>query len=648
MSKPATDALGAAPATGLANLEQWCVAATRRIAAIGVAGIIAVAFLTVGDVLSRWLFHWSVVGLGEITALFLAVSIAACLPAGLAMRVSLVFDFAEKQLPRHVVVWLQAAGAALLAVLVGVLCWRLSVVAAQYGAGGQTTMFLQWPVAPFVWAIVVVLALGLVVQIVITAVACQGALKATPRSGWLVLLCGAAGAGLLCAGLAGAIDGRAIGALIGQEPIRLALIFFALMWVAMMLLVPLGAAMGLTGIFGTAMVLGLDPALSVAGSEAIKYLTSSGLSVLPLFLLMGALASVAGLSADIYRLAQALVGHIRGGLAHATVIGCAGFGALTGSSLATAATIGRVALPEMRDRGYSPALATGSIAAGGTLGQLIPPSTVIIVFALLTEESIGRLFIAALVPALITIAVYLVAISAYVRMAPAAAPAGERASWSEIGALLTRCWGVIALFGAVVGGLYTGLFTETEAASVGAFGSFMFALFRGKLTRERLWEVMAEATSTIALIYVLILGAVTFSFFIGVTRLPDIFLDMIGSANVTPVAVILILVGVYLVLGMVMDSFAIMVITVPIFTPLVIALGYDPVWWGIITVVCVEMGMITPPFGLNLFVIKAVAPDVPLGTVYRGVMPFVGADLVKLAILIAFPILILWLPQSMF
>ena len=409
-------------------------------------------------------------------------------------------------------------------------------------------------------------------------------------------------------------------------------------------------ALGLVGVLGAALLTGVDPALNILGSSAESFLTNENLAVLPLFLIMGSFAAAADLSSDIYRLAQKLFGHWRGGLAAATIGGCAGFGALTGSSLATAATIGQVALPEMRRRGYSPAFATGCVAAGGTLGQLVPPSTAIILYAILTEESIGRLFIAALVPAAVAVALYIGAIALYVRVAPGAAPAPEpRVRRGELLAALRQAWGVLFLFALVIGGLYGGVFTANEAAAVGAVGTFLFALARGKLSGGALWRVMGEVTRTTAMIYMLIFGAVTFSFFMGISGLPELLVSSMRGLDLAPVAVIGLLLGVYIVLGAVMDPFPVMVITVPIVTPLVTGLGYDLTWWGIIMVCVVETGMITPPFGINVFILKGIAggEDVPMWTVFRGVLAFVAADLVKLALLVLFPALVLWLPSTM-
>jgi C4-dicarboxylate transporter DctM subunit len=364
---------------------------------------------------------------------------------------------------------------------------------------------------------------------------------------------------------------------------------------------------------------------------------------------MGSFAAVSGMADDLYRLAHAAFGRFRGGLALATIGSCAGFGALTGSSLATAATIGRVAIPEMRARGYSPALATGVCAAGGTLGPLVPPgSGPIIVFALLTEASVGKLFVASVGPAILAIVLYLLTIMLYVRIAPTSAPpASGKVEGAELRAALVRCIPVGLLVFGVMGGLYFGFFTDTESAAVGAIGAFLCAVLRGKLNRGAFFTVMVETTATTAMVYGLIIGAQIFSFFVGVSALTESATAYVSGLNWSPIALMTLILFGYLVLGTVMESFAVMIITVPIITPLVLSMGYDIIWWGIVMLCVVETGMIHPPFGLNVFVLKSITPDTTLWTIYKGVTPFVAADLVKLALMVLLPAIALWLPYSM-
>ncbi len=430
-----------------------------------------------------------------------------------------------------------------------------------------------------------------------------------------------------------------------MEPILVSALGIAFMFVLIGLHIPIGVSMALAGLVGFGVLAGFGPAVSLFATEPAGVIANLDLAVIPLFLLMGSLAGVSGLSSDIYRLANAFIGHRRGGLALATIGGCAGFGAVCGSSIATAATMGRVALPEMIERGYAPTLASGSIAAGGTLGMLIPPSVIMVIYAFLAEQFVITLFIAALIPALIAVALHFVAIAIYVRVHPEAGPAGDRVAWPERFRVFAQSWAVLLLMVAVIGGIYGGVFTVTEAASLGVGLAFFFTVARGRLTRETIQQVMRETASNSALIYVIISGASIFTYFITATKMPDALVTEITAMELHPLMVILVLMVVYLILGSIFDTIAAMVITMPFVFPLVVSMGYSPIWWGVVLVMVIEIGMITPPIGLNVFVIFGVAKTIPLGTIFRGILPFLYADLVRLAIIILVPALTLWLPD---
>jgi tripartite ATP-independent transporter DctM subunit len=413
-------------------------------------------------------------------------------------------------------------------------------------------------------------------------------------------------------------------------------------------LIPIAAIMGIIGVVSAALFVGVAPSLSAASAQVTDFLGNPQLATLPLFLMMGSFAQTANIAEDIYRLAHVLFGKFRGGLALATVAGCAGFGALTGHSVSTTVTVGKVALPEMQGRGYSPALSTGVCAAGGSLGALLPPASgVVILFALLSQASIGQLFIATIGPGLLGFALYLLTIAIYVRVAPHSAPVRIIDEPDQLWAALSRCGPAALLFGTVMAGVYFGFFTVTEAAAVGAFESFVCALLRGKLRGRNFWHVMAATTATTAMIYGLIFGAQIFSFVVGVSRLTESATAFLGQLDWTPTAIMAAILVTYLLLGSVMESFAVMVITVPIVTPLVQTLGYDILWWGIVNICVVETGLIHPPLGLNVFVLKSIQPEVSIWTVYKGVAPFVVADLLKLVLLVAFPGIVLWLVSTM-
>jgi len=641
----------------LARVNAASRALTQRIAFIGVVGMLAVGLLTTVDVVVlRWMFASPIPGSNEFLTTIFAVAIAAVLASGLAERANLEIDMLHGALGARASAWLRAGGSMLFLLLLVFVAWRVAVYAMQSTERGQVTVILQWHTAPFLWAITALVALCVPVQLVVALTSVGEAMRGRPATAgesadsdrrvaadttWLAI-------GVLALAFVAYLLVDSAQATAGSHPITIALVFVLVLWILILGFVPVAAALLVCGLLGTATLMGWHSALNVLGSETAGVITNADLAVIPLFLMMGGFANASGLSSDIYRLAHALFGFQRGGLALATVGGCAGFGALTGSSLATVATMGSVALPEMRQRGYSPALSTGCIAAGGTLGQLVPPSTAIVVYALLVEQSIGRLYIAVLVPAALTALLYMLAIWLTVRLNPASAPGRQAFDGRALWLALKRSTGVFIMFGAVIGGIYSGIFTATEAAAVGAAIAFVIALMRGKLSHGALWEVASETTRTTATIYFVIIGAMMISFFIGTSGLPAELTQALTSSGLPNLAIIVLLVVLYLVLGSIMDSFTIMIITAPLVAAVIAQLGYDPVWWGIMMVALVEMGVVTPPFGMNLFMMKSLVPDVPLGTIYRGVMPFVAADTIKLVLLIAFPVLALWLPSVAF
>lgn len=409
--------------------------------------------------------------------------------------------------------------------------------------------------------------------------------------------------------------------------------------------IPIGVALAISGVIGFALITNWTTAISLIGSEAIATIASEELAVIPLFLLMGSFANSSGLAADIYKLAYAFVGHRRGGLALATIGGCAGFGAVCGSSLATAATMGRVALPEMLKRGYQPSLATGSIAAGGTLGMLIPPSVIMVIYAFLAEQFVITMFIAALVPGLLAVLGHFIAIKLTVRRNPDAGPAGDKADRAAKLTAIRESTGVLLLALIVVGGIYGGVFTVNEAAALGTVVVLVFTVIRGKLTWESVLQAMQETAKNTAMIYLIIIGASVFASFVTITKMPEYVVEMIGSMGLPPLAIILALFILFLVLGSIFEAVAAMVITFPFIYPLVIDLGYDPIWWGIVMLMTIEVGMITPPIGMNVFVIHGVAKNIPLQTIFKGIFPFFYADIVRILIIILFPALALWLPN---
>jgi C4-dicarboxylate transporter, DctM subunit len=409
--------------------------------------------------------------------------------------------------------------------------------------------------------------------------------------------------------------------------------------------VPVGIAMGVAGVIGFGLLAGFPPAMAMMASEASNAFASLDLATIPLFVLMGSFASAAGLSEDLYRLAYALVGHRRGGLAMATIGGCAGFGAVCGSSVATAATFGKASLPSMIARRYEPGFAAATVASGGTLGILIPPSSIMVIYAVLAQELIITLYVAALVPALLAVGLHFATIAIYARMRPGDAPTGERASPAERWAAVRQSWQVVLLAVVVIGGMAIGVFTATEAAAVGAAMAFVFALARRSLDRAALATALESTAATAAMIYVLIIGASLFGYFSAITQAPQALTEAIRDAGIPIWLAVSVLILMFLVAGAIFDEVAVMVIAMPFVLPLIKSWGFDPVWWGVINVVIIELGMLIPPLGMNVFVVHGIAPTIPLKAIYRGVMPYVASNLIRLALLLAFPALALWLPS---
>lgn len=426
-----------------------------------------------------------------------------------------------------------------------------------------------------------------------------------------------------------------------------ALIGFAAVLMLAFLRMPLGLALGLVGVVGFAELSNFKAALSNAARLVIDSGQSYGLSVVPLFILMGLMVERGGMARELYRAAYVFLGHRKGGLAMSTIVACGLFSAICGSSLATAATMSKVSMPEMRRYKYDDALATASIAAGGTLGILIPPSVVLVIYGLITNESVGKLFIAGVLPGILGIILYLTAVLVVVTRNPSAGPVGEVTQWGERLVALRGVWATLGLFVFVIGGIYIGAFTPTEAAGMGAAGSIVIAWWRGALSWSVLMEVSRETTVTTAKLFIVLFGAMIFSNFVNRAGLPDALVGIVNSFDVSPLGVIFVILLIYLVLGCVFESLSMILLTVPIFAPVVEALGFDLIWFGILVVVATEISLITPPIGLNVFVLKGVLKDVPVTTIFRGVTPFWIADIFRLIILALIPALSLWLPSMM-
>jgi tripartite ATP-independent transporter DctM subunit len=431
------------------------------------------------------------------------------------------------------------------------------------------------------------------------------------------------------------------------SPDAVAVIGFIALFVLMLLRVPVGMAMGLVGVCGYSYIAGSGPALKLIGQSSMRTVTDYTFGVIPMFMLMGAFVSVSGVSRELFRAANAFIGHLRGGLGMATVIACGGFAAICGSSVATAATFSSVAYPEMRRFGYPQSFSTGVIAAGGTLGAMLPPSTVLAVYAILTQQDIGKLFMAGILPGMLAMAMYVLTITVIVRVKPDWLPRGAATTWGQRFDGLKDVWAPLLLFVFVIGGLYGGFFTPTEAGGVGATGAFLLGVVRGQLDRAKILEALLSATRTAAAVFTVLIGALIFGYFLTITQTPQKLTGFLTQLGLGPYGVLALIMLMYLVLGCLMDAMAMIILTVPIIFPVIVQLGFDPIWFGIIIVMTVELGLIHPPVGMNVFVIKSVVHDVSFMTIFKGVIPFVLTDLLRLLILIAFPAIALWLPSRM-
>jgi tripartite ATP-independent transporter DctM subunit len=426
-----------------------------------------------------------------------------------------------------------------------------------------------------------------------------------------------------------------------------ALVGLAAMLVISFLRVPIAISMGLVGFLGVWWMRGLNPSMASATTVVYESGFQYTLSVVPLFILMGNFVTRAGMSKELYRAGHTFVGHLRGGLAMATVLACAGFGAICGSSIATAATMTKVAYPSMHDHRYSDELAVGTIAAGGTLGILIPPSTIMVIYGIMTNTSIGKLFAAGILPGLVAVVLLCLAVQYICWRDPAGGPRAERATWRERFQAVKGVWAVVALFVVVMGGIYGGVFTATEGAGIGAFGAFCFALARRALSPRALLDVLIESSRTTAMLFMILVGALIFANFINYTTMPADLKAFVTQYQIHPMTVMIAICVIYVVLGTAMEELSMILLTVPVFFPLVVGLGFDPVWFGILIVVVVQIGLISPPVGMNMFVVKSMLPGVSTSTIFRGVTPFVFATVALLAIIVAFPSISLILPKLM-
>jgi C4-dicarboxylate transporter DctM subunit len=433
-----------------------------------------------------------------------------------------------------------------------------------------------------------------------------------------------------------------------MSQVEIGIIGLVLVFVLIAIGLPVAFSMGVIGVAGVWVIVSGSAAAAKLAHIPFLVVTSYDFAALPLFILMAHIVFVSGLATDIYNLAAKWLGHYPGGLAMASVGAAAGFAAVSASSTATSATIGLVAIPEMKRYKYQPALATGCVAAGGTMGALIPPSGMLIIYGLITESSIGRLFAAGIVPGILEALFYMTTIYAICRISPSLGPRGPRFSFKEKVAAFGSCGEVVGLVALVLGGLLVGWFTPSEAGAVAAFGAIVFSMLRKRLNWEKFGQAAVDTVKTSGMIYCILIGAMLFKYFMALSTMPVMVADFIGGLAVPPLVVIIAMMIVYVMLGCIMDVLAMVLLTMPVFFPMVMGLGFDPIWFGIIIVRMTEIGAITPPVGINVYVISGVAPDVPLSTIFRGIVPFLIADILHVALLLLVPSVVLFLPNLIF
>lgn len=614
--------------------------AARGVTYVAMALLLALAGATVLDVVGRTLFgSFSVRGMYEMTELVMSVIVAMIVAPVFLTQRNLTMDLLLSRMGDRVVIGLISA-----VVETGFLALvsrQLYLKAVDASEFHETTSLLLVPTAPFWFA--ASLAIGFAgVALLWQTLSRLGEVLRAPRATAIRALLSLGAVALVFAGLLWWVGAAEI-----SSGGRAGAAFLAL-YVLILAGLPIGVALCLTGFGFLYVVIGPRQAYGIVESETVRAFSSTSLSAIPLFLLMGSFAVRAGMAKDIFRAATALTGGIRGGLPIASVLGCAAFGAISGSSIATTATFGKVAFTEMRDRHYNPSLATGTLAAGGTLGALIPPSVVLIIYCVLVEVSIQKAFVAALIPGLLAMTLYLVAIMVQVRVWPQVAPKPTGFDLRELLRAGIAAWRPVLLFTLVLSGLYGGVFTTQEAAAVGAILSLFFAALSPGFNVRALLECFAEAAFNAAVIYVVVAGANVFAAFLTLSDITSTILSIVDVAATPHWIILLVIMIMYLVLGSVFDTVAAVLVTAPFIIPLISAMGYDLIWWGIITLSLVEIGMITPPIGMNVFVMRSViSNEVALSTVFRGIVPFLFADLVRLAVLVLFPVLTLWLPGLM-
>ncbi len=619
--------------TQMQKAEEGLEKTTRLLNGAGAYISLLMVILVTLHVMSRTFFNKPLVGTVELEEIMIVILVFCGIAYTQVTRNHISVDFVTARLSEPIQKGLEVATSLISSLFFFILTWQSLVQAQEQLADGTSTFDLQIPLFWVMWIVALGFFLfGLSTLIDFLKTAHDQIETNGPIGTFIACLLGLALVLIPFMGIELEIE-------VGQYLGIFALLIF--LFSGMLI----GAALGFLGFFGMSLLFGLDSGFGLLSTVPYSMTGSYSLCVIPFFILMGELCFQAELSTKLYRAAYVWVGRFRGGLSMATVLACGAFSAVSGSSLATAATMGAVSLPEMKRYKYADTLATGSIAAGGTIGILIPPSVVLIIYGILTEVSIAELFFAGIIPGLISLLFYIVAIIIWTRVNPEVGPPGPRFSIQERIGSLKSIWEVVILFILIMGGIYGGFFTPTEAGAIGATGALFFGLLRGKIKGKNLFEALLSTGRTSSMVFLVVIGTAIYGYFLTSTQLPMALASYATNLQVPPVFVVGMIILICFGLGCVMGTLPLVFITVPIFAPVVESLGYNLTWFGVIVVVISEIGMITPPVGINVYIMKGIAKDVPLSTVFKGIFPFLIADFARLLTLIAFPWLTLFLPE---
>lgn len=605
------------------------------------AATTVIVFVIVADVMLRHLFDAPILGSLDITTLMLVIAISSGVAYTAHLKRHVTVDVLVTRLPPRVRAVIDSITGVVAAVLLGLIVWRSILQAQVLWVQTAVTEQLRIPLFPFDLFLAFGFVLLLLVVLADLGESIRQAVQGNHLGGWIGLIAGTSVSLLLVAAVVFRLLPFSV------TPMATGAIGLLVLVILLFLGMPVGYALALTGFAGISYVLGAAPGVATLGIIPFQAARNYSFLAIPLFVLMGEICYAAGLSKDAYYAVYRWLGTLPGGLALATIGGCAGFAAVSGTTGATAATMGTVALPEMKRYKYDDALATGTVATGGTLGIMIPPSITFIIYALVTEQSIGRLFLAGIIPGIILSSLLMLFIYIRVRISPHLGPPGPRSTSREKLASLRGAWGVLILFIIVIGGIYGGVFTPYEAGAIGAFGALLIGLMTKRLKWKALNTALTNTVITTSLMLLMLIGAAIVSPFVAVSRLPMNVAAFIAAVDVPSVVVLALIIISYSILGCFMPNIPLLLLTIPVFFPIVVDLGYDPIWFGVIVVLLGEIAIITPPVGINLYIVKGVADDIALSTIFRGIFPFILVLLVGIIILVAFPGLSTFLPTLM-